>query len=682
MQTVRLNNGVEMPLVGLGTYPMNGPRLVAAVAKAVAAGYRRFDTAAVYGNEAWLGRALKLARPLAHGEAFFLTTKLDSAVPPVRVRETLEASLCRLGIERVDLFLMHWPHPDYYVDQWRQMEELLREGRTRAIGVCNCHPRHLEHLLEKAAVVPAVNQVELHPLLSQVPLRDYCRERGILVEAYSPVARMHPKLIHHPLLIGLAGKHGRTVPQIILRWDIQHGIAVVPKSSRWQGLKENFSLFDFELDRDEMASIDGLNEEFRVRFNPDAYPFVRKKGGCSLSGEGTSRKEILLYGHGGSGNRGCEAIVRSTGALLKKTCGPGIAVRLSSNAPQEDRYADIPSIDVVMDSGSNWPAASPVRWGRAMTWRLLRSPAQRHILSNLRTIRWASRAEVCLSVGGDNYCYDPVEIYYALNRFLRRRCSRMALWGCSIESGRMDKAMLEDLRGFDLITARETLTYAALKDRGIDRVRLYPDPAFTMEEEHLPLPSGWREGQMVGINLSPLIESYERRSGGALDACAELIRHILATTDGGIILIPHVTWRNSDDRYPLGRLYAEFRSDKRVLMLPDGLHAPQIKGYISRCRFFVGARTHATIAAYSTGVPALVLGYSVKAKGIARDLFGSEKGLVLPVQELDDSRQLIQLYSGLVEREADIRSRLAAVLPGCVRAAEDAGQEIRCWLET
>jgi diketogulonate reductase-like aldo/keto reductase/polysaccharide pyruvyl transferase WcaK-like protein len=677
METVTLNNGVAMPMVGLGTYPMNGPRLAVAVAKALAAGYERFDSASAYGNEAWLGRALALCRPLAGGRRLFLATKLGNADQRGDVRAALQSSLRRLRVPQVDLYLLHWPQPDTYLDAWRQMERLYHEGLARAIGVCNFHPHHLDRLLEMATVVPAVNQVELHPLLSQVPLREYCRVKGIVVEAYSPVARMHARLVRNPDLVRLALDHGKTVPQVVLRWHVQQDIPVVPKSSRWAGLKDNLSVFDFSLAPGEMDLIDGLNEEFRIRFNPDTYPFRKPKPPAGDPPPRTAgRRHVLLYGHGGSSNRGCEAIVRSTSALLKKTLGPDLFIQLSSHAPREDREAAMPAVDAVVDSGTAWPATSPVRWARAALWRLCPTDAAHHLLSNLRTIQRAGHAEICLSVGGDNYCYDPVEIHYALNRILRRRCRRLVLWGCSIDPERMNAAMVADLRGFDLVTARESITFSALRERGVERAKLYPDPAFAMEEERLPLPPGWREGQMVGLNVSALVERYEQVSGGALSACVELVRHILAHTECGVVLAPHVTGRPSDDRYPLGDLYRAFRGDGRVIMLPGGLHAPQLKGYISRCRFFVGARTHATIAAYSTGVPTLVLGYSVKARGIARDLFGDETGLVLPVQDLEDARQLTGLFEGLREREGDLRAQLAARMPAILLGAEAAAGEI------
>lgn len=390
-----------------------------------------------------------------------------------------------------------------------------------------------------------------------------------------------------------------------------------------------------------------------------------------------SPHEVMLYGHGGSANRGCDAIVRSTAAILKEHLGPETVVRLISLAPEEDRKACLPDIQAVVDSGKHGPLYSPVRLARAILRRAWTGPSASYILDNLRTIYRAGKADVCLSVGGDNYCYDPVEMHYGLNRLLRKRCCRMVFWGCSIEPERMDKAMLEDLRGFDLITARETLTYAALKDRGIDRVRLYPDPAFTMEEERLPLPTGWREGEMLGLNVSPLVERYARHPGHVSGAVAELVRHVLATTGMGIVLVPHVTWVHSDDRVPLRSISKSFSDSGRVFLLSGDLNAPQLKGYISRCRLFVGARTHATIAAYSSGVPTLVMGYSVKARGIARDLMGTEEGLLLPVQELSDSRMLVRMFEGLRERESEIRERLSGALPSYIRSAREAGSAVR-----
>lgn len=392
-----------------------------------------------------------------------------------------------------------------------------------------------------------------------------------------------------------------------------------------------------------------------------------------------AKKQILMFGHAGSQNRGCEAIVRSTSSLLKEICGPDVFIRVSSRARQEDLAASIPSVDAFMGIGNPWPAHSLMRRIHAgLEWRLEKiKPGYRVAIDNLRAIGCAPRADVGMAVGGDLYCYDTAHYNYPLQRVLRFFCRRMVLWGCSIEPDRIDRPMLKDLRRFDLITARESITEEALRNQGLVRVRRYPDPAFRMEAELLPLPEGWRNGQMVGLNVSPLIESFERQRGGALAACFALVQQILDTSDMGVLLVPHVTWHYSDDRIPLGQIHEAFRSTGRVLMLPDGLNAPKIKGYISRCRFFIGARTHATIAAYSTGVPTLVLGYSVKARGIARDLLGAERGLVLPVQDLSDARILVHAFGELREREPEIRAQLAAIIPAHLQAARDAGREIQ-----
>jgi diketogulonate reductase-like aldo/keto reductase len=170
---------------------------------------------------------------------------------------------------------MHWPNPDTYMASWRQMEEIYQEGLTKAIGVCNFHKHHLEKLLDIANVVPAINQVELHPLLSQVDLVRYCTKNGIRVSAYSPLARMNPKLVENPVLQRIAGKYHKTVPQVILRWNFQNGIISVPKTSKQVRLRENLDIFDFTLTHGDISEIGDMNENFRVRHNPDNCDFSK-----------------------------------------------------------------------------------------------------------------------------------------------------------------------------------------------------------------------------------------------------------------------------------------------------------------------------------------------------------------------------------------------------------------------
>lgn len=274
MKYIRLNNNSEMPIIGIGTYPLNGVSLIKTVLNAYSFGYRNFDTSAAYFNEECLGVAIK--RILSYGAAPpFITTKLsNTSQRENNVREGFFDSMKRLGLNKIDLYLMHWPYPGKYLESWKQMEVLYKEGLIGAIGVCNFHQHHLEKLLEVAEIIPAINQIELHPLLSQKSLRNYCKDKGIHVQAYSPIARMDPKLVEHPVLIELAQKHKKTVPQVILRWDIQEEIIVIPKSKNKNRIEENIDIFDFELTKNEMIKIENINEDYRVRFNPDTVDYI------------------------------------------------------------------------------------------------------------------------------------------------------------------------------------------------------------------------------------------------------------------------------------------------------------------------------------------------------------------------------------------------------------------------
>ncbi len=276
MHNILLNNGLEIPAFGLGTFPMKRFELFWAVYYALKSGYTSFDTASAYSNEAWLGFSLKFWRLFGLGKSVFLTTKLSNIEQrTMEVEDALIGSMQRLGIKVLDLYLMHWPNPNTFVESWKKMEKLYSKGLVKAIGVCNFHQHHLETLLKSANVIPVINQIELHPLLSQEMLRTFCTEKGIAVEAYSPVARMNPRLIENKILVKIAQKYRKTVPQIIFRWDIQHGLITIPKSSSQTRIKENIDIFDFELSQPEMCEIDSLNEDFRVRYNPDTADLTK-----------------------------------------------------------------------------------------------------------------------------------------------------------------------------------------------------------------------------------------------------------------------------------------------------------------------------------------------------------------------------------------------------------------------
>ena len=374
---------------------------------------------------------------------------------------------------------------------------------------------------------------------------------------------------------------------------------------------------------------------------------------------------LKLYGHGGSGNHGCEAIVRSTVGIL------GGEIELLSQHPGQDLRYGIDQVCRVTEDTDTPLKRGSLSWFLSSLETKLTGKYDRYFrYTKEKLISRAARGDVFLSIGGDNYCYPGTEHLAAINRNLRKKGVKTVLWGCSVEPGLLENPVVaEDLGGFDLITARETISYEALKAVNPNTV-LVADPAFTLERRDLPLPDGWVEGKMVGINASPLILT----SGGGklvMEAYRNLIRRILDTTDLNVVLVPHVVWESNDDRKVLAPLHEEFRSTGRVILLDDH-NCTELKGYIARCRMFIGARTHSTIAAYSQCVPTLVLGYSVKSRGIARDLFGSEEHYVIPVQGMTDPRALADGFDWLLKNENDIRVHLEKTMPGYKKQAYNA----------
>lgn len=367
--------------------------------------------------------------------------------------------------------------------------------------------------------------------------------------------------------------------------------------------------------------------------------------------------KIMMFAHDGSLNRGCEAIVRSSTSLIKEKMN-GAQVFLASGKPETDRI--ISKLDGIYDG-------SPLNIKRySYDWFLSsvnvklfnnESYALGKIHNNI--VKHIPQMDICLSIGGDNYCYGEQPGWYEINKRVKAQGKKLVLWGCSIGHEDMSDRKLEDLKLFDLILARETLTYHMLKSKGLNNVELCADAAFTMEKEELELPSGWQPGNTIGLNFSPLVWKKNTKSHTAV---RDLITHILKTTDMTIALTPHVIEGGNNDYEVLLKYYEEFQHSGRVILLPGDLNAIQYKGYISRMRFFIGARTHATIAAYSNLVPTMVLGYSVKSKGIAKDIFGEEK-LVLGIEEISNSLRLISKFDEMVREEDQIRRKLQGSIP-------------------
>ena len=267
---VPLNNGVKIPWLGFGVWRIpGGEDTVSAVRTALQTGYRSIDTASMYGNEEGVGQALRESG-IPRAEVFITTKVWNSQQGYAETLLAFAESLERLGVEYVDLYLIHWPVQGRYHDTWRALEEVYRQGRARAIGVSNFQPHHLEDLMARASVVPAVNQVELHPLLTQRPVRAFCAQHGIQVEAWRPVMGGRLDI---PVLGEISARHGRSPAQVALRWAFQHRIVSIPKSVHPERIRENADIFAFELTPADMEAIDGLNVDRRFGADPDNFNF-------------------------------------------------------------------------------------------------------------------------------------------------------------------------------------------------------------------------------------------------------------------------------------------------------------------------------------------------------------------------------------------------------------------------
>ncbi|UOR00377.1 aldo/keto reductase [Leucobacter allii] len=265
-----LNDGNSIPQLGLGVYLVEPGETQRTVEEALAVGYRHIDTAALYGNESEVGAAIA-ASGLARDE-IFVTTKLWNT-DQERPAEAFQESLDRLGLDRVDLFLIHWPVPELgtALGAWRGLIDIAASGRAASIGVSNFEIPHLQQLLDETEVVPAVNQIELHPLHQRRELRAFAREQGIAIEAWGPLSQGKSDLLERPEIARAAAAHDRTPAQIVLRWHVQQGTIVFPKTVRRERMLENAALFDFALSDAEMAAIDALDEQ--RNFGPDPFAF-------------------------------------------------------------------------------------------------------------------------------------------------------------------------------------------------------------------------------------------------------------------------------------------------------------------------------------------------------------------------------------------------------------------------
>lgn len=395
------------------------------------------------------------------------------------------------------------------------------------------------------------------------------------------------------------------------------------------------------------------------------------------------KEKLVMYMHAGSGNHGCEAIVNSICRMIKEP------VRLISYRGDEDRKYSLAGLCEIISERrfEDHRLAHILYYG----YRKMTGDRESFIRYRYGDVLKGAGVPLAISIGGDNYCYENMlEDLRLANSAFHQSGTRTILLGCSVEPDLLSrKEIVRDLMKYHTIIARESITFEALKkmadsserEEEAPRILCFPDPAFTLPSKTLPLPEGFAEGNTAGINVSPMIRDHESRAGITMESYRALISYMIEQTDMQIALIPHVVWERNDDRRPVHELYEAFKDTGRVVEIADG-SCEELKGVIGRCRLFVGARTHATIAAYSSLVPTLVVGYSVKARGIARDLFGTEEHYVIPVQSLKEPEDLVNGFQWLLAHEKEQRRHLTEVMPGYRKRAYETGKEVdRLWEE-
>ena len=272
--TLTLNDGTTIPQLGFGVFRVDPDEAERIVSDALEVGYRHIDTAAIYGNEIGVGRAI--AKSGIPRDELYITTKLwNSDQGTQSAFDALDLSLEKLGLSSVNLYLIHWPRPDLdlYVESWHALEQMQAAGKATSIGVSNFHEPHLRRLIAESTVVPAVDQVELHPAFAQSPLREYLAGVGVATEAWGPLGQGKYDLFGMPAVAAIAAAHGVSPAQVVIRWHLQKGIIIFPKTNSRERMAQNFDVFGFELSSDEIIAIDGLDQGMRVGANPDEVTF-------------------------------------------------------------------------------------------------------------------------------------------------------------------------------------------------------------------------------------------------------------------------------------------------------------------------------------------------------------------------------------------------------------------------
>lgn len=381
-----------------------------------------------------------------------------------------------------------------------------------------------------------------------------------------------------------------------------------------------------------------------------------------------NHKNLIMYAHGSAYNHGCEAIVRASADILSLEKEKAI---LFSNNVKGDLDFGLDQIARILPVQES-PVGRTTPLGYLYRLRAhMHRDSTRHyyrIFGQRQYQYMYSHSDVALSIGGDNYCYpSALTALEVRNYWLNKKGTKTILWGASLTEDMLSAEVMEDLNRYSLITVRERMSYDMLKAHNIAaEVVLAPDPAFALSIEDTPWPDGKEHNNVVGINTSHFVSQLSASANSGIQNYINLINWILNETDMEIAFVPHVVFPEdpgNNDLLDIQKLTNLLPASDRIMVLDGKYNCCQLKSLISKCRFFVGARTHATIAAYSTGVPTLVVGYSTKSIGIARDLFGTEEGYVCSVQNMTDNDMLLSAFRSIVLREQELRQHLAAFIP-------------------
>lgn len=376
--------------------------------------------------------------------------------------------------------------------------------------------------------------------------------------------------------------------------------------------------------------------------------------------------KYFLFNHVGCANHGCEALVRGTQNIILNSDEKAEFVLSSYNAESD---IGLENIEVRPAKTRNLTKLETAFSAIDLKLKHSESYALRKMYSPI--VADADDCDVCLSIGGDTYCYGDNHGVQILTEELKKNGKKVVLWGASIGEDDLTEQKLESLKVFDAIFAREDLTFELLKKRGANKnIYLFSDPAFCMERDDVARIEGFTKSNTLGLNLSPLVAAVNPEIKKTVEL---FIKYILENTTMKLLLIPHVVENGNNDYEFMLPIFEKFAKTERIKILPPNLDARQYKGYIAHTRFFIGARTHATIAAYSSGVPTIVLGYSVKARGIAKDVFDEE------IFALDSKQmtfeQLKAAFAELVEKEDDVKEKLMRSIPLRMRSAMSAGNK-------